>query len=453
MTAHSLEELKAHGVEQSGAGRFMGLVGCCAMIGVAFLASTNRRRVDWKLVAIGSVMQVVFALLVLKTGAGRALFVAANDAVTNLLNYSDVGARFVFGNLVDNNVPIGVPVAEPKNLVPLATKELWAAVGSMIAFRVLPTILFFSALTAVLYHVGALTLVVRGLARLMQKTMGTSGAESLSAAMNIFVGQTEAPLLVRPFIQRMTESELMCVMTGGFANVAGGVMAAYVGMLSGVFPDIAGHLLAASVMSAPASLVMSKIMVPETGDPVTRGDHPIAIEKIDANVIDAASRGTTEGLTLALNVGAMLIAFVALIALVNAAIGGLGALVGHPEVTLQYVFGLAGAPLAWVLGTPWDDAIAVGRLIGIKTVVNEFVAYAELAKLLDAGALHHGKSAIIATYALCGFANFGSVGIQIGGLAALAPERRSDVARLGLRAMLAGSLSSFQVAAIAAIVL
>jgi CNT family concentrative nucleoside transporter len=289
----------------------------------------------------------------------------------------------------------------------------------------------------------------------MQKAMGTSGAETTSVASNIFLGQTEAPLLVKPYLDKMTRSELMAIMVAGFATVAGGVMAAYVGMLRMHFDDIAGHLLAASVMGAPASLVMAKIMVPETEVPETLGGKPVDLPKVDANLLDAVSRGTSEGLLLAMNVGAMLIAFTALIAMLNALLG-LSVEVGLPAITLEKIFGFVGAPVAWVLGVPWDDAVTVGALIGTKTVVNEFVAYQSLAGLLHQPAgsgLHHGISVVIATYALCGFSNFASIGIQIGGIAAMAPGRRKDVAALGMKAMFCGSLATFQTAAIAAMVL
>jgi len=446
-----LSELKT-GVVQTMSGRAMGLVGVAAMIGLALLASTDRKRVSWRLVIIGTALQLVFAVLVLKTDAGAWFFGKANDVITTLLGYSQQGSRFVFGNLADNKIPVGVGLS-PSPDDPRVMGELFAATGSMIAFRVLPTIIFFSALTAVLYHLGVLQKVVQVLAAVMQKTMGTSGAESLSASANIFVGQTEAPLLVRPYLERMTTSELCCVMAGGFATVAGGVMAAYVGMLSSSFPDIAGHLLAASVMSAPAALVMAKIMVPETGEPETRGGADLPKLNLDANVIDAAARGTSEGLQLALNVAAMLIGFLALLALINGVLGGLGGLVGLTGLSLEMVFGYVGAPLAFLLGTPAEDCVAVGQLLGTKTVVNEFVAYLQLGGLMQSGGLVHGKSVVIAVYALCGFSNFGSIGIQIGGMAALAPSRRQDLARLGLRAMLAGALACFQTAAIAAMVL
>ena len=446
-----LSELKGN-VTQSIGGRLMGLVGIVSMMGIAWLLSTDRRRISWRPIAIGVLLQLGFALFVLKTAAGAAVFAAGNDLITGLLQFSDAGSRFLFGNLVDNKIPVGIGVS-PSPDDPRVVGEMFAATGSMIAFRVLPTVLFFSALTAVCYHLGILQKVVNGLSIVMHRTMGVSGAESLSTSANIFLGQTEAPLLVRPYLERMTSSELCCIMAGGFATVAGGVMAAYVGMLSSTFPDIAGHLMAASVMAAPATIVMSKLMVPETEEPVTRGGVNAPTEKLDANVIDAATRGISEGLHLALNVGAMLIGFLALIAMVNAMLGGALGLIGFEGITLEKIFGVVGAPIAFLLGTPVEDVAAVGQLIGTKTVVNEFVAYLQLSAMMDSGAIVHGKSVVIAVYALCGFANFGSIGIQIGGLAALMPSRRSDLARIGPRAMVAGALASFQTAAVAAMVL
>jgi concentrative nucleoside transporter, CNT family len=388
-------------------------------------------------------------VIVLKTFVGKAVFATANDAVNQLLSFSTAGARFIFGNLVDNNVPVGRPLFSPAAFSPIEAGELVAATGTLFAFRVLPTILFFSALIALLYHLGVLQSVVRGIAWVMQKTLRTSGAESLSVASNIFLGQTESPLLVKPYLATMTRSELMAVMVAGFATVAGGVMAAYVGMLSSTFPDIAGHLLAASVMGAPASFVMAKIMVPETQVPVTSDARKIPMEQIDSNALDATARGTTEGLALALNVGAMLLVFIALIATLNALLGWSAGLVGIEGLSLERIFGWVGAPLAWILGVPWADAQAVGALIGTKTVVNEFVAYDQLASALHAHGFQQGRSVVIATYALCGFANFSSIGIQIGGIATMAPSRRGDIARLGMRAMICGSLATFQTAAIA----
>jgi concentrative nucleoside transporter, CNT family len=448
-----LADLRAGDINQDFTGRLVSFAGVLAMIVLAFVLSENRKRVPWRLVGVGTVIQIVFALLVLKTSLGRAVFARANDAITSLLSFSTQGARFVFGNLVDISVPAGLTVSQPAQMSVVLQPQFWANTGAFIAFNVMPTILFFSALMAALYYVGVMQLLVRGIAWVMRRTMGTSGAETTSVASNIFVGQTEAPLLVKPYLANMTRSELMAVMVAGFATVAGGVMAAYVGMLHSTFPDIAGHLLAASVMGAPASLVMAKIMVPETETPETSGNNKVELPKVDANFVDAISRGTSEGLTLALNVAAMLISFIALIALVNAAVGGIGGWFGAEHLTLERIFGILGAPLAWVLGVPWQDAVVVGGLIGTKTIVNEFVAYQQLAALIDQGALHHGKSVVIATYALCGFANFGSIGIQIGGLSAMCPGRRADIARLGLRAMVCGAIATFQTAAIAAMVL
>jgi CNT family concentrative nucleoside transporter len=291
--------------------------------------------------------------------------------------------------------------------------------------------------------------VVRGIAWVMQRTMGTSGAETLSAAGNIFVGQTEAPLLIKPFVGKMTYSELNTVMVGGFATIAGGVMAAYVGMLSPYFPEIAGHLLTASVMNAPAGLVISKLLVPEVEEPVTKGTLKLELERREANVIDAAASGAAQGLQLALNVAAMLLAFIALIALINYGVGALGALLGYPGLSLQVILGWILAPLAWLMGVPWADADTVGALIGVKTVVNEFVAYLQLAGTLESGGALSPRAAIIATYALLGFANFSSIAIQIGGIGGIAPERRRDLSRLGLRAMIGGNLAAFMSASLA----
>jgi concentrative nucleoside transporter, CNT family len=331
---------------------------------------------------------------------------------------------------------------------------------------VLPTIIFFSSLMTVLYHLGVMQLIVKGAAWVMMRTMKTSGAETLSAAGNIFVGQTEAPLMIKPFVGRMTMSELMAVMTGGFATVAGGVMAAYVGMLVAFFPDIAGHLIAASVMSAPAALAVAKLMYPEKEEPVTRGTLKVEVESSDANVIDAAARGAGEGLTLALNVGAMLLAFIALIALLNALLGwtsdtvGLTALMQHQgwiaadaRLTIEMILGWVFAPVAWVMGVPWHDATTVGTLLGVKTALNEFVAYLQFSSLLGAGEPLSPRSIVITTYALAGFANFSSIAIQIGGIGGIAPTRRSDLSRIGLRAMVGGTLAAFLTGTIAGMVL
>jgi CNT family concentrative nucleoside transporter len=431
--------------------RLIGVVGIAVLIGIAWLLSSDRRRIPWRLVATGLALQAVLGVLVLKTGVGRALFDGTNIAFTRLLGFTEEGARFIFGNLVHNNVPVGVPTGSPSDMAPLGAPATWAATGSYFAFGVLPTIIFFASLTSVLYYLGVLQRVVRGMAWVFQRLLGTSGAETLSATGNIFVGQTEAPLLVKPFVQSMTLSELNTVMIGGFATIAGGVMAAYVGMLSPYFPDIAGHLLTASVMNAPAGLYISKILVPEVGEPVTRGTVKVALEKTEKSVIEAAAAGAAQGLQLALNVGAMLLAFIALIALVNAGIGGAGHLVGIPDLSLERLFGWVLAPLAWLMGVPWHDAGTVGSLMGLKTVLNEFVAYLRLAGLMGApgGGGLGPRGTLIATYALLGFANFSSIAIQIGGIGGIAPGRRSDLAKLGLKAMIGGNLAAFISASLA----
>ncbi|MDH5196636.1 MAG: NupC/NupG family nucleoside CNT transporter, partial [Gemmatimonadota bacterium] len=420
----------------------MGLVGLATMIGIAWLLSNNRRRVPWRLVATGVALQAVLGFIVLKTGFGRALFTGAAVVFTRLLGFTQEGARFVFGNLVHNNVPVGTPSGAPADMAPLADPSLWAATGAYFAFSVLPTIIFFSALTSVLYHLGIMQRVVQGMAWGFQRVLGTSGAETLSASGNIFVGHTEAPLLIKPFVGTLTVSELNTVMVGGFATIAGGVMAAYVGMLLPFFPDIAGHLLTASVMNAPAGLLISKILVPETEIPVTRGTVKVEVARSETNVIEAAAAGASQGMQLALNVGAMLLAFIALIALINAVLGAAGGVVGVEGLGLERIFGWVLAPLAWLMGVPWSDAGVVGALLGLKVSVNEFVAYLQLAGLMGTEALS-ARAEVIATYALLGFANFAAIAILIGGIGGIAPERRADLARLGIKAMIGGNLAAF----------
>jgi len=434
--------------------RARSVLGMVVLLGIAWALSTDRRRVSWSLVAWGVALQFIFALFILKTDVGTTVFDAAGTVVVGLLGFTEQGARFVFGNLVQNEVPVGT-IGDGGFA---AAPGQFAQTGAAFAFNVLPTIIFFSALMAVTYHLGIMQRVVRASAWVMQRTMKTSGAESLSAAGNVFVGQTEAPLLVRPFVEKMTESELMALMTGGFATVAGGVLAAYVGMLVVYFPDVAGHMLAASVMSAPAALVVAKIMVPETEESETAASLDIVVEKPDVNVIDAAARGAAEGLTLALNVGAMLLAFVALIYMCNGMLGWAGALAGFEGLTLELILGWVLAPLAWLMGVPWADAPVVGSLLGIKTVLNEFIAYLQLAGSLGATAAGgegglSPRSVIIATYALSGFANFGSIAMQIAGIGGIAPSRRHDLSRLGLRAMIGGSIAAFMTATVAGMIL
>jgi CNT family concentrative nucleoside transporter len=440
--------------------RMISLLGMLVLLVLGWALSVNRKAVPWRVILWGTALQFAFALFILRTPLGERIFSGVSDVVVALLGFTVEGARFIFGDLVWNNVPVGVgEVGSNAPMVP--TVGAVAQTGAYFAFNVLPTIIFFSSLMTVLYHMGVMQKVVKGVAWVMMRTMKTSGAETLSAAGNIFVGQTEAPLLIKPFIEKMTLSELHTVMTAGFATVAGGVMAAYVGMLIFHFPDIAGHLLAASVMSAPAAIVFGKLMFPETEVPETRDTLHTQVEKLDANLIDAAARGAGDGLRLAANVGAMLLAFIALIALLNALLGWIAGVVGlthvlqnagwlHPgqAFNLESLLGWVLAPLAWVMGVPWADATTVGSLLGIKTVVNEFVAYLQLGNLLNTGSLSP-RSIVIATYALCGFANFSSIAIQIGGIGGIAPSRRSDLARLGLRAMIAGTLAAFMTATIA----
>lgn len=410
--------------------RSISFLGILFFIFLAWLLSNNRREVNWRLVGVGVALQIFFAVVIFYVPGGQLVFDTATEAVKKLLEFTNQGSSFIFESYVTGQ---------------------WEPSLINFTFAVLPTIIFFSSLMTILYHLGIMQAVVKVFAIMMQKAMGTSGAESLSAAANIFVGQTEAPLVVKPYVNEMTMSELMTVMTGGFATVAGGVLAIYVGMLEPMFPDIAGHLLAASVMSAPAALVIGKIMLPETTTPVTAGSiDSTNFEKEDVNVLDAASRGAAEGLKLALNVGAMLLAFIALIGLVNYLIG-LPQLWTENPATLQDICSYLFAPIAFVMGVPWDDCFNIGRLLGIKMIVNELVAYAELQKMLNDGVQLQDRSIIIATYALCGFANFGSIGIQLGGIGGIAPDRKHDLAKIALRAMIAGTIAAFMTATIAGI--
>jgi concentrative nucleoside transporter, CNT family len=411
------------------------LFGAAVILGIAVLCSNNRRAINWQTVAWGLSLQVVFAILVLKTSIGQRVFTTLGDAITRLLGFAGVGADFVFG--------------------PLGTRPVWARVmnatlgaegeryATVFAFQVLPTIIFIAALFAILYYFGVMQIIVRIFAVVMHRVMKASGAESLNVAASIFMGQTEAPLTIRPFLPEMTQSELMTVMTSGMAHISGGIMAAYIS-----FGIEAKHLLTAVIMTAPGTIMMAKMLVPETEVPKTMGTVKLEVERTDVNVIDAAGRGTGEGLHLALNVGAMLISFLALIALVNAILGAVP-FSGEP-LSLGRIFGWVFAPVAWAMGVPWRDAPTIGNLLGTRMAVNEFVAYAQLGPMKS---VLDPKSFTIATFALCGFANFSSIGIQIGGIGALAPNRRHDLARLGLRAMFAGTLANFMTATIAGFLL
>ncbi len=401
--------------------RVVSALGFVAMIAIGWLFSSDRRRFPWRTVAWGSALQLALAVVLLRTAVGEAFFRGMNRGVATFISYVDAGVRFVFGALVDT--------------------------GFSIVVNVLPIIVFMGSLFAILYHLRILQRVVDALARLLSRTMGTSGAESLAAVANVFLGMTEAALVVRPYLERMTRSELFALMTTGMASVAGSVLVAYVGMLGA---EYAGHLATASLLSAPAGLLLAKVMVPETGDPETTTAHHAPIEVSSVNVIDAAAQGAIAGLRLAAYVGALLVAFVALVALLNDALASAGALVGLPGLSMQRLLGWLLAPLAWLMGVPWHDAAQVGALLGVKTVLNEFIAYQELGALIHAGALSE-RSALIASYALCGFANFGSLAILLGGIGGLAPGRRPEVASLGLLSILAGSLASFMTACVAGI--
>jgi concentrative nucleoside transporter, CNT family len=406
------------------------LVGLIVILGIAYAFSTDRRAIDRRTVAWGLSLQILFALIVLKTTIGQTVFQRLGAAVNRLLDFAFVGSGMVFGPLGDKEI-------WPKIMTNVLGPE-GARYSVLFAFQVLPTIIFIAALFAVLYYFGVMQLVVRVFALLMHRVMKASGAESLNVAASIFMGQTEAPLTIRPFLPRMTESELMTVMTSGMAHISGGIMAAYI-----LFGIEAKHLLTAVIMTAPGTLMMAKIFVPETEEPETMGSVKLKIEKTDVNVIDAAGRGTSEGLALALNVGAMLISFMALIALVNYLLGFVG-------LSLSQIFGWVFAPIAWSMGVPWQDAPIIGTLLGTRMAANEFIAYSQLGPLKSS---LDPRSFTIATFALCGFANFSSIGIQIGGIGALAPTRRHDLARLGLRAMLAGTLANFVTATIAGFLL
>jgi concentrative nucleoside transporter, CNT family len=399
-------------------GRFAGLLGMLTMLGLAYVFSTNRRAIRLKTVVWGLVLQLTFAFFVLRFEVGRRIFEIAGFYVNRLLSFSFVGSEFVFGE-------IGKKVS---------------AMGFSFAFQVLPTIIFIAAFFALLYHIGVMMAVVRAAAWIMTAVMGASGAESLNVAASIFMGQTEAPLTIRPFLNKLTKSELMTVMTSGMAHVSGGIMAAYI-----AFGIEAKHLLTAVIMTAPGTLLMAKMLVPETEQPLTAGRVQAPEMEKEPNVLGAVSRGTVDGLHLALNVGAMLITFLALLALVNSMMGWGHNHIGWFPSSLQQVFGWVFAPVAWVIGIPWHDCKAIGNLLGTRMVINELVAFQQLATLkgtLDA------RSFTIATFALCGFANFSSIGIQIGGIGALAPEQRGQLARLGIRAMLAGTMANLMSASI-----
>lgn len=387
-------------------------LGFVVLLGVAWLLSSDRRAVDRRTVASGVAIQLGLAALLLGTPLGRGFFAVVERPVALLIDVSEAGARFVFGPLLD--------------------------VGPSFALGVLPIIVVVGSLFGTLYFLGWIQPVVRAMARLFAWAMNVSGAEALAAVANVFVGMTEAGLVVRPYLARMTRSELFSFMTVGMSTIAGSVLVAYSVILG---PGYAGHLVVASLLSAPAGLVVAKLMVPETAVPETRAGADLVDASTAHNLVDAAAEGGLMGLRLALNIGALLVAFVALVALANHAIGAIGGLVGSPGATLQSILGFLLSPVAFLMGVPWNDAREIGGLVGVKTVVNEFIAYQELAALVKAGAVSE-RSAVIAAYALCGFANFGSLAILLGGIDGIAPERRAEAAGLGLRSIVAGTLTT-----------
>lgn len=416
--------------------QFHGLIGIVTIIAICVLLSNNRRRIDWKLVVYGLLLQLGFAAAVIVSAPGQAFFKGCDASINALLKFSEEGTTFL--------------------LKSFDTRAVEPAVHNL-AFVALPAIIFFSAMLSLLYYLGIMQWVVRGLAWVMVRTMGTSGAETLSVAGDVFVGQTEAPLLIRPYLEKMTFSELNTVMCGGFATIAGTVMGLYVSWLQESIPNVAGHLLAASVMSAPAAILISKIIVPEVDEPLTRGTLKIEFERTASNVIEAIGDGATDGMKLLLNIVAMLIAFVAIMVMVNAGLGAAGRWLATQGVSetitslfsLEALLGKLFQPLAWTLGVSWAEAETLGRLLGKKLVLTELVAYSELGQLMKTDDVFQPRSAIIASYALCGFANFASIGIQLGGTGAMAPSRKRDLSALALRAMVGGALATCMTAAVA----
>ncbi len=440
-----------------------GIFGIIVLLGIAFLFSNNKKKINIRLVLSGLLLQIIFAILIVKGDALGKIFAPLayplyffkwlSGIFVLLLNFTTEGAQFVFGNLAKS------PGAD-------------GSLGMFFAFQVLPTIIFFASLTSILYYLGIMQKIVKGMAWVMLKVMGTSGAESLSCTANIFVGQTEAPLLIKPFIKTMTNSELLTIMVGGMATIAGGVMAAYIQILGHSYSVMhnvpleqaqllfATHLLGASFMAAPAALLISKILFPETEEPVTKGTIKLEIEKNGSNVLEAAAAGASDGVQLALNVAGMLIAFIALIALINYILQGVGYYLGFNSylqqnfgqpLNLQLILGFIFQAIAFAIGVPTDSILQFGSLFGTKIVLNEFVAYVDLGNMIANRALINDKAIYMATYALCGFANFSSIAIQLGGLTPMAPDRRSDIAKLGLKAVLGGSLATLMTATLAGI--
>jgi len=403
--------------------RFIGVIGIAVLLGVAFLLSNNKKKINYGIVAKGFGLQIAFALLILKTPIGLPFFRFFDSAIKKLLAFADKGGDFLFASFISGEVES--PIIN-------------------FAVRVLPTIIFFSALMSMFYHLGIMQIVVKGISKVVQKILGTSGSETLSVVGSIFVGQTEAPLLVKPYVKNMTKSELLTVMVGGFATVAGGVMAIYVKMLENI-PNIAGHLMAASIMSAPAALVIAKIIFPETEESETKGKVSFDKVKKEGNVIEALADGAVDGLKLAANIAAMLIAIVGMIAMIDG-------LLSLANTSLSEIFGFFFKPLAYIMGIPWSEAGAFGTLLGEKIALTELIAYKDLGVMRESGKISE-RTAQIASYALCGFANFASIGIQIGGISGIAPNKKKDVAKLAMKAMIGGALASWVTACLAGIIL
>ena len=404
--------------------QFTGVIGVIVLLGIAYLLSNDRKMIDANIIIWGLGLQISFAFIILKTPLGEYIFTYLNNIIVKLISFADAGSDFLFTSFIPE---VGYHVA----LINFA-------------FRALPVIIFFSSLIAVTYYFGIIQFIIKKIAFIMEKTMKTSGAETLSVSANIFVGQTEAPILIRPFISSMTKSELMAIMVGGFATVAGSVMALYVSWLNNV-PNIAGHLLAASVMSAPAALMIAKVIYPETERPKTVNSDNIDLKSKDTNAMDAIGRGATDGMKLAANVAAMLIAFISIVAMINF-------ILGYANTSLQEILGMIFKPIAWSMGVPWEEANIVGTLKGEKIVITELIAFGDLTNYIKNDLLSE-RSAIIASYALCGFANVGSIGIQLGGIGAMAPERRGDLSNLVFKAMIGGALASWLTASIAGILI
>lgn len=432
------------------------IFGIFVLLGLCYLLSNNKKQIDWRLVIAGMLMQIIFGILILKVPIVESGFQSVANGFVKLLSYTDAGAEFVLGKWP--NAP---------QVTDGFSGEV-VTIGYIFAFKVLPTILFFAALSSLLYYLGILQVIVYGFAWVMSKTMRLTGAESLAAAANVFIGQTEAPLVVKPYLEGMSKSEILSLMTGGMATIAGGVFGAYVSILGGSGPEeqalFAKHLLSASIMSAPAALVCAKMLFPETRKDL-QTELKIPKEKIGSNVLDAITNGTTDGLRLAVNVGAMLLVFTAFVALISGILGGLGSITGlnnfieestagrYTCFDLQFIFGCLFAPIAWLIGVVPTDIMQVGQVLGEKTILNEFFAYVTLGGMKSSAVFSNPKSAVIATYALCGFANLASIGIQIGGISAIAPGQKSNLAQLGVKALIGGTVACLLTAAIAGILI